>query len=363
MVIELLTVMQIIDKKSERVERIIDKTVTTLRKGGLVIFPSDTVYGALVDAENLKAVEKLLEFKKRPPGKAISVFVADMNMLERYVKVDHRQKNMLNQLLPGPFTVVLESRHRGCRKLESEYGTLGVRIPQYPLIQSLTTAFGCAITATSANVSGYSAHYSIHSLLSRLPKKKSSLIDLVVDAGVLDRNKPSTVIDLTGDTIKTLRKGDVSLNSHERFESDSPLETIKIAKRIIGRLIKLDNNKPLILVVRGNLGAGKTVFVKGVGEYFGLGNIISPTYVVSYEYLITHPCYRRIAHFDLYNIEKEEELQYIGLDQYTNSSDIVCIEWGEKLGERFKKLQSIGKVVVVDISSMREGCREIEVLE
>ena len=105
---------------------VINETRKVLARGGLVVFPSDTVYGLLVDATNENAVKKLIRFKNRPHGKAISVFIPDLNNLHQYVQVDHRQDKIIRTLLPGPFTVILKSKHQTSKLLESENGTLGV---------------------------------------------------------------------------------------------------------------------------------------------------------------------------------------------------------------------------------------------
>src|SRR5437762_767193 len=91
-----------------KLNKVIEETIRTLEKGGVVIFPSDTVYGLLVNAINEKAVQKLIAFKNRPTGKAISVF-CDFKALSNLVKIDRNQKKILKNLLPGPFTVILDS--------------------------------------------------------------------------------------------------------------------------------------------------------------------------------------------------------------------------------------------------------------
>ena len=112
----------------------VEKILQTLDSGGLVVAPSDTVYGLLVDATNETAVKKLLAFKNRPIGKPISIFVADYGMLSQQGDVQESQMQLLKRFLPGPFTVVFPSKHKVSRYLESEKGTLGIRIPSYPFI-------------------------------------------------------------------------------------------------------------------------------------------------------------------------------------------------------------------------------------
>jgi L-threonylcarbamoyladenylate synthase len=238
-----------------------------LKQGGLVIFPSDTVYGLLVDATNEEAVKKLIAFKNRPPGKAISVFVTE-RFLNEHVTVNDSQQKLLEKLLPGPFTVILDSQHNVSKLLESEKGTLGIRIPDYELVQELVKAFGKPITATSANLGGRPPHYAVETLLKELPESKKQLIDLFVDAGKLPRNKPSTIVDLTTPQLKILRQGDVLLKDQQTFITDTPIQTRKTAQYILKKALESHKDKPIVFILEGDLGSGKTVFVKGLAEYF-----------------------------------------------------------------------------------------------
>jgi L-threonylcarbamoyladenylate synthase len=264
---------------------VIKEAIHVLEKGGLIIFPSDTVYGLLVDATNEKAVEKLIAFKNRPPGKAISVFVSQ-EMLKDQVEITEKSHSLLKHLLPGPFTVILPSKHRVSSKLESEKGTLGIRMPDYELVADLVNAFGKPITATSANLGGRSPHYSIESLLNQLPKQKQDLIDLIVDAGKLPRNKPSTVVDLTQNNIKIVRQGDILFSDTETYHSKTPIQTRKLGSYIIEKILKVEKGKPIVIVLVGDLGAGKTMLTKGIAEFLEVEKVISPTFVVYYEYSI-----------------------------------------------------------------------------
>jgi len=104
--------MEIIRLTNNNRQAVLDQTLEILRSGGLVVFPSDTVYGLLADATNLLAVTKLLAFKDRPIGKAISIFAADKAMVNDYVSLNQNGVNVVNNLLPGPFTVVAKSRNQ-----------------------------------------------------------------------------------------------------------------------------------------------------------------------------------------------------------------------------------------------------------
>jgi tRNA threonylcarbamoyl adenosine modification protein YjeE len=246
--------------------------------------------------------------------------------------------------------------------LESEEHTIGLRYPDYPFITDLVALYGSPVTATSANLASRPPHYSSHSLLDSLSQKKKDMIDLLIDAEELPRNKPSTVVDLSGEQVQTLRSGDIEFRSRDTFVSQSAEQTFKIGQFFArSTLRKKAPIKPIYVILSGELGAGKTQFVKGVASHFDLEDIISPTYVVSYEYEIYNNTYfDTFIHADLYNIQSEEEIQHIGLAKRTEGN-IVCIEWGEKLGSLFSDVQQEGSIYYIDIRYESETIRTIEI--
>jgi len=344
--------MKIIKTNSKNINLIINQTIKTLKLGGLVVFPSDTVYGLLCDATNEKAVQKLIMFKNRPPGKAISIF-CNSELVNQLVKINRNQQKIIEEILPGPYTIILPSKHKTNKLLESEKGGLGIRIPMDQYIEALINKFKKPITATSANVAGRATHYSIDTLLNELSDKQKELIDLIVNAGVLPRNKPSTVIDLTESDIKVLRRGDADFSKIRTYLSKSDAETKNIAKQLLKEK-NINKKKPLIFIIEGELGVGKTVFVKGIGEGLGINNIISPTFVIYYEY-------GNFYHFDLYQIEEKKEFEYLGLEKFLKPGNILCFEWGEKAGEIMELLKSRGKIIYVNMKYVSEREREITI--
>lgn len=353
--------MKRLKTKGQSTESIIDQAVKILKNDGVVVFPSDTVYGLLVDATSSAAVEKLISIKSRPAGRAISVFMSDFAMIGEYVETNHDQINMLKSLLPGPYTIVLPSKHNVSPLLESEQGSLGVRLPHYKLITDLAARYGKPLTATSANVSGKSSCYLPDAFLNQLSSKKSELVDLIVDAGSLPRNKPSTVIDLTTLDIKILRQGDADLKSAQSFVSELEDETKKIAKDIFQKSQKHLANKSLIFILEGDLGAGKTVFVKGIGETLGVDRIISPTFVIYYEYDVAGQATNTLVHADFYNIQEESEFEHLGLEKYLKPRVVICIEWGEKSGSVYEVFKKKGHIVHIKIGHVDKKTRKIEV--
>lgn len=352
--------MIVLKKDTKRID-LINQVCETLKKGGLVIVPSDTVYGLSVDATNSAAVEKLIAFKSRPAGKPISVFVSKFDDIDTYASVTDSQSQMLSGIVPGSYTVVLPSKHKLDSRLESERQTLGLRLINFDFISQLVAQFGNPITATSANISGASPHYSIDSLLNSLSQKKKDMIDLIVDFGPLPHNKPSTVIDLTGDELTVLRQGDSTVGVVEEHMSINESETKKVAQNLIKKWETSMQKKPLVIILKGDLGAGKTQFVKGIGDYFGVEKIISPTFVIQYEYKIPHQNYGYLYHVDLYNVTEKSEFKHLGFEEMLKPTNIICIEWGEKSEEIIGDLKNNSNILYVQLTYLDETKRKITV--
>src|SRR3990167_2140049 len=157
--------MKVISIKTTPESKIISQAVKALRAGGLIIYPTETVYGIGADATNSEAVKKLGEYKSRPFGKPYSVAVADQKMAEEYVELNDTAKNLYRQFLPGPLTVISKGKHLVSTGVDSEAGTLGIRISPHPLVNAIVRKLGRPITSTSANQAWGKRPYRISDIL------------------------------------------------------------------------------------------------------------------------------------------------------------------------------------------------------
>jgi L-threonylcarbamoyladenylate synthase len=346
---------------SKNYDQVLKKSAAVISAGLLVVFPSDTVYILAVDPTNQKAVNTLLSFKNRWTGKAISIAVADINMAREYVNLSADTKNLYQNLFPGPFTVVSPSRHKVATGIEAENGSLGIRIPDSKYILDLVKLLGKPITATSANLSGRTSNYSINSFLAPLSLKKKNLISLIVDAGKLPRNKPSTVIDALDNEIKILRRGDLITSSSETLISKSESDTKKIALFLLNKAYKLGQDKPVIFSLSGDLGCGKTVFSRNLGKKLGITQkILSPTFVIYNQYPLLNSLYKTFYHFDLYRLSHNFEYQEINFLDHFFPGTLSCIEWPENMGSNlYKKLQQNSYLISVNFIYVDPTTRQI----
>ena len=161
-----------------------DTALSVLNKGGIVLFPTDTIYGLGVDATNADAVKRLRELKGRPAfaelrrgkaGKPISIMVSDMAMAEKYAVVTPLAKKLAEKFLPGKLTLVLEAKDTLSDEVTAGTGTVGIRIPDHPIALQMVKDFGKPITATSANVSDMPTMNSVPEILKQFGGAASSI--------------------------------------------------------------------------------------------------------------------------------------------------------------------------------------------
>lgn len=193
----------------------IEETVKVLESGGVVVLPTDTVYGLAADAKNEKAVSKVFEIKGRSRAKALPVFVSSFEMLDEIARVqDERTRDFLKKIWPGKITCVFGAKNGG---------TIAVRIPNYDLILKIVEALARPITGTSANVSGGKEYVKINGLLRELKNFKVQP-DFIWDLGDLPPSRPSTVLDCTVWPPKILREGAVGFLDLQKLIPETILE-------------------------------------------------------------------------------------------------------------------------------------------
>jgi L-threonylcarbamoyladenylate synthase len=171
-----------------------------LNNGGIVVFPTDTVYGFLADAENKKAVEKIFKIKKRAKSKPLAVFVKDIKMAKELAEISKDQENILKKYWPGKYTFVLKAKIKN--SLITKNNTIAIRIPNYKPLNNLLKKINKPLAQTSVNISGEPELIKINDIIERFNKQDI----LLIDGGNLKKSKPSKIIDLTENKIKFLRK-------------------------------------------------------------------------------------------------------------------------------------------------------------
>lgn len=187
-------------------ERLIEQAVACLRQGGVIIYPTDTVYGMGCAIDQHKAIERICQLKGIAPEKAQFSFICyDLSHLADYTKpIDTPTFRLLKQLLPGPFTFILNANGNVPKLLHSKKKTVGIRIPDHSIARELVRRLGTPILSTSLHDDDEVLEYSTDPEL--IHEKYEDLVDLVIDAGYGEL-EPSTVVDCSQGEPIILRQG------------------------------------------------------------------------------------------------------------------------------------------------------------
>jgi len=188
----------------------IDKAVSILRKGGLVIYPTDTVYGLGCDITNTKALERIARLKNIKLAKANFSFICnDLSHLSDYVKqINTATYKILKRALPGAYTFILPGNNNLPKAFKNKK-TVGIRVPDNNIIREIVQQLGNPIVSTSIRDDDDVIEYTTDPEL--IFEKWNDKVDLVIDGGYGD-NTPSTVIDLSEEEIEIIREGKGSLD-------------------------------------------------------------------------------------------------------------------------------------------------------
>lgn len=184
----------------------IQQIAAILRDGGIVIYPTDTVYGLGCDITNQRAIEKIAKIKGINPKKHNFSFIcADLGDIAHYTRVITKPVfKMMKKAFPGPFTFILEANSTVPKILHSKKKTIGIRVPAHNVPRMLVEELGQPILTTSIHDEDEVVEYSTDPEL--IFEKYQNLVDVVIDGGY-GQNVASTVLDCTGDELVLLREG------------------------------------------------------------------------------------------------------------------------------------------------------------
>ena len=191
--------------KSNNNPKTLDHIVSVLKQGGLIIYPTDTVYGLGCDFTNLKALQRIANIKGVKLDKSNFSFIcSDLSNLSDYAKqLNSSEFKLLKRALPGPYTFILKSS-KSLPHYFKKKKTVGIRVPDHPIAVSIVDLLGNPIISTSIHDEDDVIEYTTDPEL--IYEKWSGLVDIVIDAG-FGGNEPSTVIDLSKDEIQIIREG------------------------------------------------------------------------------------------------------------------------------------------------------------
>lgn len=181
--------------------RKIGMAVDALQRGGVIGYPTDTVYGLGCDLFNKKATDRLCQIKGAKRAKRLAFVCGSIGQVAKYAILDDYAYGIIKRCLPGPYCFVLPATREVPKLIQTNRKTVGVRIPDHPVTQALIEAMGSPIISTTAARQGEDPDPDARELNARFPS-----LDLVLDAGVCGLTA-SSVIDLTGDRPVVIREG------------------------------------------------------------------------------------------------------------------------------------------------------------
>jgi L-threonylcarbamoyladenylate synthase len=184
----------------------IERAVEVLRRGGVVAYATDTLYGLAVDPRSPTAVARLFAVKARQPGHAIPLIAADVGQAEQTATFDPVARRLADAFWPGPLSLVLDARPGLDEAALADDGSIAIRVPASAVARRLAARFGGCITATSANLSGRPAPAGPDEVTRALADR----IDLLLDSGPAPGGAPSTIVDARGGSLRLARAGAVN---------------------------------------------------------------------------------------------------------------------------------------------------------
>ncbi len=206
-----------LSKPSLDIQQQVEKGISILKQGGIVAFPTDTVYGLGACANLHQAVERVYKVKERARNMPLPLLLADVSQITEVAEpVPPIAWLLINSFLPGALTIVLPRSNSVPDIITAGSKTIAVRIPAHPVPTALAQGLGTPIVGTSANLSGRPSPLTAEEVHSQLGDK----IDLVIDGGRCPGGKESTIVDVTGQTPVVLREGAISSEELEQVCGD-----------------------------------------------------------------------------------------------------------------------------------------------
>jgi L-threonylcarbamoyladenylate synthase len=184
------------------------KATEVLKSGGVIIYPTDTLYGLGADAFSNEAVDAIYAIKGRTEEKPIHCVVMDLGMAERYAELNGVAHALAARFLPGPLTLILKKKKTVKKGIGRNMETIGIRIPDNEFCRELARSFDAPFTTTSANKAGLLQGHAVGNILTQLNDSLPH-IDLVIDGGDVISDKPSTVVDVSHGKVTILREGGI----------------------------------------------------------------------------------------------------------------------------------------------------------
>lgn len=189
-------------------DSVLNQCVEFLKNQQVICIPTDTCYGLSCVFDSQKAKDQIADFKRTKKDKPLTMIVSDIKMVYEYCEVTSLAAQLIEEFWPGPLTLLLPSKFSD--------GFVGVRLPDHNFLRSLVSSLGKPIVSTSANLTGHKEAYCIDELNQQFEGSLEG-IDFILDNGLLDFNRPSTILKIVGDKLELIREGELWALISQRF--------------------------------------------------------------------------------------------------------------------------------------------------
>ncbi len=185
----------------------LEEAAEIIKHGGVVVFPTETVYGIGTNGLNENAIKKIFKIKNRPLNKPISLLVSNIEMINDYTtNITDLEYKIIKNFFPGPLTIVLKKKNIIPNILTSQGDTVGIRVPDSEIARKIIDLVGVPIATSSANISGNTSEIDVQSVIDDLGEK----VDCYIDGGKSKIGMGSTVIEVVNSEIQVLREGSIT---------------------------------------------------------------------------------------------------------------------------------------------------------
>lgn len=199
---------KVFDWQNKVKEKELKQCVETLKQGGIIVFPTETVYGIGANAYDEHAVRKIYEIKQRPNEKPLSIMVSNIKEIEKYAIISNEiERKIIEKYMPGPITIVLKKKPGVFDYISSGKETIGIRIPDNEIILKILNQSKFPIVAPSANISGKPSGIVLEEIL----KDFNGKVDICINGGQAKLSEPSTIVEVKNNRPVILRQGRIKI--------------------------------------------------------------------------------------------------------------------------------------------------------
>ena len=195
----------VFDWKKEMKKEELLTVVKVLENDGIIVFPTDTVYGIACNGFSETAIQQLYEIKNRPLSKPICVLTDSLDNIKKIAETNQKEEEIIKTYMPGALTIVLKKKNNIPNLLTAGFDTVGVRIPDHQMVLTILKDCSFPLATTSANESGEKEGRDLEDVY----KDFFGKVDIIIDGGPSKSSKASTIIKIEQDQIQVLREGNI----------------------------------------------------------------------------------------------------------------------------------------------------------